>query len=78
MGSAISLLLDYTNDVFFFSVIMYFSAPEPEAEDSKIPLEELPRWVKKKKKPLHLVFQIARKENWNSKTKHLSVSSLFI
>lgn len=31
---------------FSLSYIVYISAPEPETEDAKIPVEKLPRWVK--------------------------------
>ena len=45
---------------FLFSNTVYFSAPEPEAQDARIPVEKLPRWVKIFH--LYLVFEVAKRE----------------
>lgn len=63
-----ALLLGYLISLFFndpghrfFSDIICSSAPEPETQDARIPVEKLPRWVNNFDP--YLMFRVAKKEN---------------
>lgn len=54
----------------FFSHITYFRAPDPQTQDAGIPVEKLPRWVKRLWSVLVLQFEkkkkISRSQNLSS------------